>query len=385
MNHLSLNSAASIAPRRLTGSVAGTGALLFSYCAGMLDLVALPVWVGTLVGRYGFDPQRAGALATLFLVGAVAASVIVSPRLNVLNARTVAAGSYALAAIAFLLCSTRSDFLSLGFLHAAAGLAVGTALSMVVGTMGKSLNPHRLFAMAAVALGLFAIMMLGALPIIIVAFGGPALFVVLAAILLIAALSCFFCFPHTSAPDAQTMSSFDRAIWFAFAGLSLMSFNQAMVFSFLDVIARARGFELGQIQLALVVLGVVNCVLPAPLAALLQHRVSAIRIAQVGPVLQAALALVVTSSSIYAYWLPATAVFVAVQIFTHVFIFGLLAKLDPSGRATAATPALLLTGAALGPIAGGSLANGLGFSALGLAAVGVAALAILSFTLAKTR
>jgi len=35
-------------------------ALVIAHCAGMLDLVALPVWVGALVERYGFAP-RGGA------------------------------------------------------------------------------------------------------------------------------------------------------------------------------------------------------------------------------------------------------------------------------------------------------------------------------------
>src|SRR5450830_1301727 len=55
-------------------------ALMLAHCAGMLDLVALPVWVGTLVSAYHLDPQQAGGLATLFLVGAVFSSLAVAPR-----------------------------------------------------------------------------------------------------------------------------------------------------------------------------------------------------------------------------------------------------------------------------------------------------------------
>lgn len=39
---------------------------MLAHCAGMVDLVALPVWVGTLIGAYRLDPQKAGLLATLF-------------------------------------------------------------------------------------------------------------------------------------------------------------------------------------------------------------------------------------------------------------------------------------------------------------------------------
>ena len=64
------------------------------------------------------------------------------------------------------------------------------------------------------------------------------------------------------------------------------------------------------------------------------------------------------------------------QIFTNVFAFGLLARLDPTGRAVAATPAMLMIGAALGPVVGGTLGQTLGFGALGIAAVIVAAVSV---------
>lgn len=53
-----------------------------AHCASMLDTVALPVWIGALVGHYAFDPQQAGLLVTLFLGGVVLASLILAPRLH---------------------------------------------------------------------------------------------------------------------------------------------------------------------------------------------------------------------------------------------------------------------------------------------------------------
>ena len=55
-----------------TESRPGRSALMVAHCAGMVDLVALPVWVGTLIANSGLDPQQAGGLVTLFLEGAVA-------------------------------------------------------------------------------------------------------------------------------------------------------------------------------------------------------------------------------------------------------------------------------------------------------------------------
>ncbi len=363
----------------------GLGALIIAHLAGMIDLVALPVWVGALQERFGFSLQQAGGLATLFLLGAVLASAVVAPRLNRLPQKMVAVLGFGGAALAFFAASTRSDFGTLAALHAAAGVAVGAALSMVHGAMGRAANPHRVFAMAGIALGLFAIIFLAIAPQIIIASGGPALFVIFGGVMVIAALASLIGYPTlTAAPTAADMAPFSRAVWFVIIGVSLMTFNQAMVFSFVEVIGGARGFAKEAVLGVLIALGLVNFILAAPLAAILEKRLPAFGVVQAGPAVQAILALIVTSAGAFQIWAPAAAVFVAVQIFTHTFAFGLLARLDTSGRAVAATPAMLMIGAALGPFVGGALSQNLGFGALGVAAVIVAAASIFSFTRAKS-
>lgn len=364
-------------------AIGGSIALVIAHCAGMIDLVALPVWVGALVERFGFRPQEAGALVTLFLLGAVAASAVVAPRLNRLNQRLVATGGFGVAAVAFFLASTQASFAPLAGLHLLAGLSVGTALSMVHGTMGRSANPHRLFAMAGIAIGLTGVVLLGAIPQLLIARGGPSLFHVFAAVMAIATVACAALFLNPPAMAEERHAPFSRATWFTILGVSVMTFNQAMVFSFVEVIGKARGFEAGSVLAVLIALGIINFLVPSPLAALLQKRLPAPLVVQVGPAVQALLALVVTMATSFTIWAPAAAVFVAIQIFTHTFAFGLLARLDPSGRAVAATPAMLMIGAALGPIVGGVLGENFGFGALGLAAVLVAFVAIALFTKAK--
>ncbi len=80
----------------------GRIALMVAHCAGMIDLVALPVWVGALISEYKFEPQRAGGLVTLFLLGAVLSCLFFAPRFNRLNARFATFAGFALAALAFL-------------------------------------------------------------------------------------------------------------------------------------------------------------------------------------------------------------------------------------------------------------------------------------------
>src|SRR3954471_5031099 len=178
-----------------TESRGGRAALMVAHCAGMVDLVALPVWVGTLIARYGFDPQQAGALATLFLAGAVAASLWVAPRFHRMPVRRVAPIAFGVSAIAFLLCSQTQAFGLLALLHAAGGVAAGTALSVTHGTVGRTANPHRLFGLLGLALGVFGVLFMGATPQVVAALGGPALFFVFGGIMAVACLVTGLLFP----------------------------------------------------------------------------------------------------------------------------------------------------------------------------------------------
>ena len=167
----------------------GRAALAIAHCAGMVDLVALPVWVGALIADYGFDPPHAGGLATLFLAGAVLSSLFFAARFNRLNARLAATLGFALSAAAFFLASRVSSFGVLAALHALAGACAACGLSVTHGTIANSANPHRLFAIVNSAVGVFAILFLGATPNLIAAFGGPALFVVFGGVMAVAALA----------------------------------------------------------------------------------------------------------------------------------------------------------------------------------------------------
>ena len=134
------------------------GVLLLGHCAGMLDLVGLPVWVGAnLIGFYRFDPQKAGLLASMFLLCAVIASIALAPRYGRIGARTTTVAGYTVAALAFVGMATfaGNDYTTLLVLHAIGGLGAGSALTMVDGTLGRSDNPHRMFAYAGVAVALF--------------------------------------------------------------------------------------------------------------------------------------------------------------------------------------------------------------------------------------
>lgn len=364
----------------------GRIALMVAHCAGMVDLVALPVWVGTLISAYKFDPQEAGALATLFLAGAVASSLFFAPRFNRISRRPAATAGFAVSALAFGFASIQTTFPMMALCHAVAGFSTGCALSFTHGTIGRSANPHRLFAIVGMALGVFGIIFLGATPNLVAAFGGPALFRVFALVMTVAAImaALFFPRPATQSPEAigTIPAKVGRAVWAGVIGVSLMALNQSMVFSFFERIGSDRGYGVEAVTAVLIALGFVSLA-PAPLAAMLEKRIAAEKVVLAGPIVQATIALIITLVAVFPAYAGAGVLYVPIMIFTHTFAFGLLSRLDPSGRALAATPAMLMVGAAVGPLLGGTLVKFSGYPAIGLAACVVAALAVTSFSQAR--
>ena len=357
-----------------TDSPRGKVALMVAHCAGMVDLVALPVWVGVLMAHYHFDPQRAGGLATLFLLGAVVASLSLATRFHRLRGRLLVPISFAVSALAFLGASLTRDFTVLAMLHIFAGVAAGAGLSMTHGTIGRSANPHQLFATVGLALGIFAVVFMATVPQIVTNAGGSALFLVFAGVMLVAAILTAFIYPHSEgsfrAEPATVVrpAPFPKAVWLGILGVSCMALVQAMVFSFLERMGDSRGFGTQPINALLVAVGLVN-LFPAVLASYLQERLDAGRAVLGGALVQGTLAVIMTWSSTFVPYALSASVFVAVMIFSHTFAFGLLARLDSTGRAVAATPAMLMIGSAIGPILGGSLVKAFGYGAIGTAAL----------------
>ncbi len=363
-------------PRR-----SGRAALLLGHCAAMADMAALPVWIGALVAYYGFNPQQAGGLVTLFLSGAVAASIVCASLFHRANGRVLATAGFAAASALFFALTRTSAFGPMALLHVLAGVAVGCAASATHGTIGRSMHPHRLFALSGFALGLFALLFLGIVPVLVQRLGGEAMFAALSAVMGAAALLSLMAFPRPDLPPpsvAAGRAAMHPEVWFLVIGVTMIALNQAMVFSFVERIGIDRGFGAPFVQGVLIALGVVNLV-PALLAAVLETRMHGRTALLAGPVVQAIIFIALTQSHGAAPYAISAAVCVFPVLFTHTFAFGMLARLDPSGRTTAATAAMVMIGAACGPVIAGTLVQGFGYASLGISAVVLATAALLCF------
>ena len=52
----------------------GKAVLTLAHVAGMIDMVALPLWIGALMQHYKYSAPQAGITVTLFLLAVVVAS-----------------------------------------------------------------------------------------------------------------------------------------------------------------------------------------------------------------------------------------------------------------------------------------------------------------------
>lgn len=353
-------------------------ALIAGHVAGMLDLVALPLWMGVLIGAYGLGPQQAGGMVTLFLVGVMLSSIATARLLVRLPGRAaaaVAAAGFAFSGLVLLACAHVQSPLALAVLHVAGGLGTGVGVSLAHGAMGRSSNPHRLFGHAFMAIGVFGLVFLMVVGWATQRFGSHWLFHLFAAAQLAAAALIALAFPRgvTAVPQAVARPApppIPRSAWFGMAGVVCMMMVQAMTFAFAERIGLQRGLSLDQIVHVLSAVGLVT-VVGASLATHAQRRIDPRVVLAAGPVAQALLAATIVFARPNWSYVAALLLFVSTLVVTHTFVFGLLARLDLSGRATAATPAMTMAGSAIGPVLAGTVVKFSGFGALGVLALAV--------------
>lgn len=330
---------------------------------------ALPIWVGVLISGFAFAPVQAGSLATLFLLGVVVSSVVLSPFFHRLPGRWIPSLGFGASALSFYTMIGSDHFTLLAVGHFIAGFSTGLALSFIHGTMGRTTNPHRIFAIGGVGLGIFAIFFLGGAPTLIAAFGPSTIFKIFAVIMAAACAAATMFFPSTLNNEGVVKGGvgFTRAVWFVIVGIMAMALVQAMIFSFLERMGADRGLTPEQVQDVFIVMGLIS-ITPSLLAALLEKRIAPITVGICGALAQGVIAMTVACSSGLVPYATAIA-FPFMMLFTHTFIFGHLAQIEPTGRAVAATPAMIMSGSALAPLLGGVLVQALGYQALGVAAL----------------
>ena len=355
-----------------TEGFVGRGTLLVGHAAGMLDLVSMPIWVGVLIQFRHISPPEAGLLVGIYTAGVFLASVLLAPRFNRLPARLVAIMGFLVGALAFFSITYIDGFAALVPTHFVAGIGAGSALSMVHGTISRSARPHRLFAIVNFGVAIFSIAFFATVPDQ-VQHNPNALFYVLGGLLVLGAVAAVAAFPQPSAGNAARLAHvaanagavpFRLSVILAFLGVALMSTGQSETYSFLERIGTWRDFPASDIGRMLVVSGFLNLLAPIA-AALLENVVPRLTTICVALLVHACITVTASNSALFIPYAAAGSLLIFMTIFSHTFMFGAIAKLDPSGRAASSTPAMVTLGAAVGPALGGAVVQFAGFPAVG--------------------
>jgi predicted MFS family arabinose efflux permease len=354
----------------------GRATLLISHVGGMVDLVALPLWISGLIASAHFLPQKAGALVSLYIFGVMISNIVLAPRFMRLNGRIAATAGFAISAACFFILTHVSGFPPFAALHLLAGLGAGAGLSCVHGTIGRSKNPHRLFAIVNIGVCVFGIIFFATVPHLLETIGVNIVFIILGSLMVAAALACALAFPPVnevpkratySGPIASKLS----ARVFAFAGVAFMTAAQSAMFGFVQQVGMAHGFAASTIGLLLAGTAFLNLVAPV-LAGILQHKLPPTPVAMTGVFLHGCASLVICDTLGFTPFAIAAGSLVFLTIFSHIFMFGFISRIDRSGRMAALTPSMLMVGTAIGPFLAGTVVGAYGYHALGLTAAALA-------------
>ncbi len=307
-----------------TESKRGIASLMVAHMAGMLDLVALPIWVGTLILAYQFAPQQAGGLATLFLLGAPIASMVLAPRLNRINPKLAAVAGFAIACAAFFAVSRTASFGVLGTAplprrpccrhraqrHARHHRTRGQPPPHLCVCWpryrhlrhhfpGRRAGDHRGERRA------------GSVRPVRRRHGACR------------PVGLVF-FPQVTRRAAVTTGAklppLGAAVWFSIVAIALMCMTQAMTLSFFERVGEHRGFTLEMVTVSLVICGIVT-LFPAPIAALLEKRVAATTVIATVLVFQAVFRMIAMHTSNCVLYTAAGALMAFTIIFVHTFAF----------------------------------------------------------------
>lgn len=382
-----------------TESLLGRIVLLFGHVAGMLDLVILPLWVGGMMTTHHLEAQEAGGVVTLFLIGVLASNVVLARQFGRLPNRAVVVSGYSVAALAFFglihvpFGIEASALIQLSALHLIGGLGIGAGLSCVHGTIARSANPHRTFAIVNLGVGVFAVLFFALTPPFMARIGVNAVFCAVLGLICCATVLSALAFPtppesrvrpEATGAKLNTATQIGTALVIGFVGVVLMQTAQSITNSFAERTGSFRGFSGESIGLMFAVNGFISLFAPV-LAGVLEKKLPAAPVAVVVLLIHGACSIMLTSTTnFYLYSLGFIAM-IFVTIFGHTFIFGLFAKFDPSGRMNASTPSMLMLGTAIGPIVGGVIVQHWGFPTMGLTSAAVAFCGAACFAAIKRR
>jgi MFS family permease len=356
--------------------------VLAAYGIGLSGANTMPILLGALMDALALDSQSGGFLGTLELVAGAIGSLLLAPRAATVPRRRLALIGGALAVSGYFLSAAVSGYASIAFVRVATGVCCGVVLAAGNAAAAASRDPDRLFALVAFLAGVAATALLLTLPHTVMPWGYAGGFALVGIVCLVA-LPLFWFLP--AAPGVPERSGFAThrvtgAVAATLTGVFLIEMCGQGVWAFTERIGVGVGLDLADIG-KVAALGNFSGLLGSVVAAWLGTRRGR----------TAPLAFGVGATALAQWFLvnaASGATYAVAQIgwglafyFTAPYMLGLAASLDRQGRWTVAAGAMMMLGAAMGPLMAGSAIEIWGYAGFAWLLMACTAVSFVSFLL----
>lgn len=351
---------------------------------GALTIVILPGIVGVIADSLDLSPKQVGLVVSGDLITMAISMGLVAFVIHKSNWRTLATAGLALLLTGSLLSIAADSFLSMLLSRLIAGVGEGIAVAVSFAIFGGTREPDRQFGIYLVVILATAAIMLYFTPTML-GYGGKAcVFAVIALLTVLAAI--FVPWAPVSHPNGQDeILPGGAEVSLLLIGLGLVTvffyfMAQGEAWAFMERIGADAGLPGGYIGTTLA-LSNVGGIVGAATAALLGLRV--------GRTIPIVVSVIISAAGLFALlgevtrlsFAVATMLYIYGWNLTQPYFSGILAELDPKGRAVVMMGAIQTAGFGLGPAAVGMMIVQHNFHAVsyfGLALIAISLVTVLT-------
>lgn len=358
---------------------------------GALTIVILPGIVGVIAESLQLSAEQVGIVVSADLITMAAAMGVTALIIHKSNRRLLALAGLALLLAGTLLSIGAESSGEMCFARLIAGVGEGVAVSVAFAIFGGTQDPDRQFAIYLVVILSAAAATLYLIPVILSYGGKGYVFGVIGALVV---LTAFFVpwlpASHADGTDESRSDYSNVPILLVSLGLVTVFFYfmaQGEAWAFMERIATDAGLPGSTIGTSLA-LSNIGGIAGAATAALLSLRFGRALPIIVSAIISSIGLLVLLGEITALSFGLATMLYIYGWNLTQPYFSGIMAELDPKGRAVVMMGAIQTAGVGLGPAAVGMMIKGGNFDAVsyfGLFLIAISLLSVLTLLFLKQR
>lgn len=347
-------------------SVSSTSAMIAWAMSGAAVLVLLPMLVGGFADHLKFSGKLLAYLAAADMIGAAIGTLIISPKVDTLNIKKMAAVAILIMVVGNLASIGVSTFMMLFIIRMFCGLGQGISMGAACSIMSHTNKADRTIALMVVGALLFGAAGIYIIPSILDHSGIDGLYISLAIIAFIS-LICVKWLPEkalvqidNSATELNTNSEKQQPThsnfykWLPVVGVLFYFIAQGAIWAYIERMGAAVGFSAQDIGVALGICSIFGA-LGGGLAAFLDIRFGRFKPLTIAAIISiSGLVILLTEFNLFYYGIAA-AMFNFGWNYTYPYQLTAIRSIDPTARLVSVAVAMQTFGLAIGPVLAGLL------------------------------